>query len=60
MQRSTSSRNLSQVISDAMSKDDSDDDDDDDYDEDDVAAADDLSNKWKESCLETITRCAFR
>lgn len=51
-----------------MSKDDSDDDDGDDdhddddydYDDDDVAAADDLCNKWKESCLETITRCAFR
>lgn len=62
------SLNLCQVISDAMSKDDSDDDDgdddhdDDDYDDDDddVAAADDLCNKWKESCLETITRCAFR
>lgn len=59
------SLNLCQVISDAMSKDDSDDDDDhddddDDDDDDDVAAADDLCNKWKESCLETITRCAFR
>lgn len=25
-----------------------------------LPVADDLCNKWKESCLETITRCAFR